>query len=166
MTVIERPLFERVEVEALISSVWTPLAADATGIKIRRGGSRSGLGVKTDVGLATFVLSEAQDPLNGGVLSPGMTVRVTSDGDPIFTGRIAFINSQYPLNKGTGATRAVTQVTAADAVQIHTSTMRYGVDLGIDTDETFEERIDRLADSSQAPIEAPAIGAPLEVYAL
>lgn len=299
--------------DAYVTPVWTPLLADATGISIRRGGSRDGLGVRTDVGLCTFTLLDAQDPLDGGVLAPGMPVRVRagtngnrvagevllSEGfegtvdlsasgwttgspgtvtvvsdaktgtkglrlqgqewldypvdylnlegvtvtvsawvkgpvglyvapshamyidfdsqeyetpmtgswvkvshtgewwpgtnryleyavygtvpvdvvfddisitvtdvrTPIFTGRIAFLNSSYPLDKNTGTSRAVVQVTAADAVQIHTSTQRYGVDMGVDTDETFEERIGRLAASSQAPIEAPAIGAPREVYA-
>lgn len=145
---------------------WTPLSADATGITIRRGGSRSGLGVRTDVGLATFTLNDAQDPLNGGVLSPGMPVKVTADSAPIFTGRIAFLNSVYPLNKSNGTTRAVTQVTVADAVQIHTATQRYGVDLGEDTDETFEERIARLEASAQAPVDAPVVGAPIERYVL
>jgi hypothetical protein len=83
---------------------------------------------------------------------------------PLFTGRVAYLTAVYPMDKATGTSRAMTQVTAADAVGIHVSTMRYGVDLGVDTNETFEERIDRLADSAQAPVEVPVIGAPREVY--
>lgn len=150
-----------------LSHVWTPLLADATGLTIRRGGARDGFGIKTDVGLCTFKLLNAQDPMDDGALRPGMALRVlTGDDAPIFTGRIAHLNSVYPLNKETGESRAVTEVTAADAVQIHGSTMRYGVDLGVETDETFEERISRLEASSNAPIDVPEVGAPLEVYAL
>ena len=85
---------------------------------------------------------------------------------PIFTGRIAHLNSRYPLNKQTGQSRTYVEVTVADAVQIHGSTMRYGVDLGVDTDETFEERIDRLAASANAPVEVPEVGGPIVRYAL
>ena len=317
MTVLERPLYDKLHVEALVGSTWVPLLADATGITIRRGGSREGLGVRTDVGLCTFRLLDAQDPLAGGQLAPGQQLRVTrgpqvvkysntgtgttgwtvaftangsgatsatvtssvsgatpnrlalvttgttavnpgpgatatrsitgltpgrtysfscntnpvstslrtritfggvssawvstltetlvsgtfvatatsaslvlevadnpdstgtrssatgyfdnitvlEEQAPVFTGRIAYLKSVYPLNKTTGETRALVEVTAADAVQIHAATMRYGVDMGADTDETFEERIARLDDSAQAPVQAPAVGAPREVYA-
>ncbi|QRY40845.1 hypothetical protein JVX92_00690 [Microbacterium hominis] len=303
--IIERPLLSQVEVQALIGSTWTPLLADGTSMTIRRGGSRDGFGIKTDVGLCTFNLLNAQDPMHGGALTPGMPLRVLTpplitehpaaqvyattfttglDGwvaaggsvmhfsssftppecmyvsgatnraqrsllglfevgrsytvrarfrkgtaasgtigllgyptaatvtptdanftpvsfsftavspsytlyvsngsnngywdeiavtrdawteetlQPIFTGRIKHLQSRYPLNKSTGESRAYVEVTAADAVSIHTATQRYGVDLGTSLNETFESRIGRLASSAQAAIDVPVQGAPLEVY--
>lgn len=84
--------------------------------------------------------------------------------EPIFTGRVAHIQSNYPLNKETGKSRTSVTVTVADAVQIHGSTMRYGVDLGAETNETFEDRIERLEASANAPVEIPAVGAPIVRY--
>jgi len=146
--------------------VWDDLVPDALGLLIRRGGVRDGLGVRTDVGLATFRLLDAQDPMDEGTLAPGQTVQVLCDEEPIFTGRIAHLNSRYPLNKQTGQSRTYVEVTVADAVQIHGSTMRYGVDLGEDTNETFEERIERLEASAKAPVEVPEVGGPIVRYAL
>lgn len=168
--IIERPLYGHVSIQRQRfedeEEVWDDLLADATGLTIRRGGARSGLGVKTDVGLATFRLLDAEDPMDEGTLAPGQTVRILCESEPIFIGRIAHLNSHYPMNKQTGQSRAFVEVTVADAVQIHGSTMRYGVDLGDDTDETFEERIERLELSANAPVEVPEVGAPIVRYAL
>lgn len=312
--ITERPLYERIALEVeLDPDVTRTVEADLTGVTVRRGGRREGLGLRTDVGLMTFRLHNAEDPMDGGALRPGQTVRLmdreqtyaadfastvdgwaasTDAGGPIvnrsntpgrgglnghlsvttfrpaanvrqaersvtgltvgraytfsvwaiasstsqsptaylytssseadahttlngatwtqlthtftattptatlyiargattgstsassirvddvtltrepahlFTGRIAHLRSTYPMDKATGRSRAVTEVTVADAVQVHGSTMRYGVDLGGAEFETFEARIQRLAASSNAPIEAPVPGAPREVYAL
>jgi len=61
--------------ELLPGAKWVPYIADATRCSIRRGGSRSGLGIKTDVGTMAFTLHNAQDPLNGGAFKSGQTVR-------------------------------------------------------------------------------------------
>lgn len=307
--ILERPLFGKVDIQALNDDdEWESLIPDATLLSIRRGGARDGIAVRTDVGLATFTLKDAQDPMNGGTLRPGQAVRIVSKGavqrpdeivysqsfetdsagwvqgaaassmtrpatfgrtgthhlytpggagvrayrdfaglepgsgytariyalrgngsgsfsvgvtgigtgtpvpadwdwstfaafgfvassashrielrhsasaniswddftltknawteigdSPIFTGRIAHLNSLYPLNKQTGESRAMIQVTVADAVQIHGSTIRYGVQIE-DGFETFEERIGRLASSAQAPVEVPLIGDPIVRY--
>jgi hypothetical protein len=143
---------------------------NATNVSIHRGGARNGVGVKTDVGIATFTLHNDEDPLQGGTLDIGQTIRVITKGsvfhprDPVFTGRIADIASTYPLNKSTGEERTAVQVTVTDAVSIHVGTMRYGVQIA-EGFETFESRIARLASSALAPIEPPVEGAPREVYA-
>lgn len=164
----ETPLFGKVDVQVMdAASQWQSVTPETTGLYIRRGGVRDGLSVKTDVGLCSFTLHNAQDPMNGGTLKPGQAVRVMSGDtspEPIFTGRIAHLNSVYPINKGTGESRSSVQVTVADAVQIHATTPRYGVTLPSPYYETFEARISRLEVSSNAPVEVPAIGAPREVY--
>lgn len=164
MTVSERPLIGRVDIQAREGSQWVTYISSATGATIRRGGSRDGLGVKTDVGLCSFVLKDVQDPLAGGTFVPGQDVRVMGEHGPLFTGRIVDIASGYPLDKQTGATRAVVTVTVADAVQLHVATPRYGVQIA-EGFETFESRINRLATSAQAPVAVPIVGAPREVYA-
>lgn len=168
--IVERPLRSKVDIQAWdsVEEEWQTWIDDATNITIKRGGRREGLGVKTDVGLLTFQLKDAQDPLDGGTFYPGQAVRVVShngsEKTPIFTGRIAYFGSVYPMDKSTGKTTTRVTVTVADAVQIHGSTMRYGVDLGEDLFETFEERIERLEGSANAPVEVPEVGAPREVY--
>lgn len=147
----------------------TELIGHATNATIRRGGSRTGLGIKTDAGILTFQLLNAHDPLAGGDLQPGQLVRAVSrDGagylSELFTGRVVDVASNYVLNKSTGRLRSIVTVTVADAVKIHAETPRYGVQLSAGF-ETFESRIGRLAGSALAPVEAPAEGAPREVYA-
>lgn|GEM_PF-4665325 len=145
---------------------WSSVIPDATGVTIHRGGIRDGLAIRTDVGLCTFTLHNAEDPMDGGSLKPGQAVQVLAEDDaPIFTGKIANLNSVYPINKDTGESRAKVEVTVADAVQIHTTTPRYGVTIPDPYFETFEERIDRLDGSARAELDVPEIGAPREVYA-
>ncbi|UVK63284.1 minor tail protein [Microbacterium phage Upsilon] len=143
--------------------------AHATNVTIRRGGARTGLGLKTDVGLMTFQLLNAEDPMQGGTFQPGQDLRAVSrdlNGQlrELFTGRVVDVAAGYPLNKATGRQRVVTTVTVADAVKTHGETPRYGVAIPTGF-ETFEARISRLAGSALAPIEAPTEGAPREVYA-
>lgn len=160
----EKPLFGRVEIEVESPTGYRSLTSHATGLTIRRGGSRSGLGVKTDVGLMNLRLFNDEDPLDGGTLRPGQVLRAIVDGRPIFTGRVAEMDAVYPLNKNTGAQRTFTSVTVADSVKVHATTPRYGALIGAPFYETFEGRIARLASSALAPIDAPAPGAPREVY--
>ncbi|QBI97326.1 minor tail protein [Microbacterium phage TimoTea] len=143
--------------------------AHGTNLTIRRGGARTGLGLKTDVGLMTFQLLDSEDPMRGGTFQPGQDLRAVSrdlNGQlrELFTGRVVDVAASYPLNKATGRQRVVTTVTVADAVKTHGETPRYGVAIPTGF-ETFEARISRLAGSALAPIEAPTEGAPREVYA-
>ncbi|QDF16573.1 minor tail protein [Microbacterium phage Hulk] len=160
---------DSITVTPLLPSWYPAGMADALQLTIRRGGSRQSVGVKTDVGLMTFQLLDAEDPMAGGTFAPGQEIRGVSrdlaDGlSELFTGRVVDVASSYPLNKSTGRQRAVTTVTVADAVKTHGETPRYGVAIPTGF-ETFEARISRLAGSALAPIEAPAEGAPRKVYA-
>lgn len=172
MTVIERPLFGHVEIMRYDDETMqgTTFIRHALQVGIRRGGARTGVGVKTDVGILTFDLLDAEDPLQGGTFVPGQTVMVVSRDragylSALFTGRVADVGAAYPINKGSGRLRSVTRVTVADAVKVHGETPRYGASVAAGF-ETFEARIQRLATSALAPVEAPVEGAPREVYAL
>ncbi|QZD99038.1 minor tail protein [Microbacterium phage Lola20] len=162
-------LLDSITVTPLLPSWYPAGVADALQLTIRRGGSRQSVGVKTDVGLMTFQLLDAGDPMGGGTFAPGQEIRGVSRDlagglSELFTGRVVDVASSYPLNKSTGRQRAVTTITVADAVKTHGETPRYGVAIPTGF-ETFEARISRLAGSALAPIEAPAQGAPREVYA-
>lgn len=166
MTVIERALFGSVEIRRGSDG----FMAHALNVTIRRGGARTGLGVKTDVGIMTFDLLNAEDPMAGGTFAPGQEIAALSRDRAgvlreLFTGRVADVAAAYPMNKGTGRLRAVTRVTVADAVKVHGETPRYGVSIAAGF-ETFEARIQRLAGSALAPVNPPIEGAPREVYAL
>lgn len=147
-----------------IIQAWRSHIEDSTLIHIFRGGTRTGLGLRTDVGLATIVLYNAEDPLDGSTLSPGQAIRITSDGEAIFTARIADIASSYRRSPTRGDLTPVVEITANDAVAIHASTMRFGArpPLGY---ETFEERIQRLLPTARTAVEAPPVNEPVEVYA-
>lgn len=154
-----------------VSPGWDPIAtADALSITARRGGSRTALGIRTDVGIMTFDVLDAEDPMRGGTFQPGQSVRAVSRDRAggmaeLFTGRVVDVAAAYPMNKSTGRQRTVTRVTVADAVKVHGETPRYGVQLAGGF-ETFEARVQRLAGSALAAVEPPAEGAPREVYAL
>ncbi|UVK59385.1 minor tail protein [Microbacterium phage MrGreen] len=162
-------LLDSITVTPLLPSWYPAGMADALQLTIKRGGSRQSVGVKTDVGLMTFQLLNAEDPMAGGTFAPGQEVRGISRNQAgglseLFTGRVVDVAAGYPLNKSNGRQRAVTTITVADAVKTHGETPRYGVAIPTGF-ETFESRISRLAGSALAPIEAPAQGAPREVYA-
>ncbi len=164
MTIRERPLFGSVEIRRGLDV----FIANATNMTLRRGSARTGLGLKTDVGIMTFELLDAEDPMQGGTFQPGQEIRAVSEdlaGElvEIFTGRVLDVGSRYPLNKSTGRQRAITTITVTDAVKVHAETPRYGVTIAAGF-ETFESRISRLAGSALAPIEPPVEGAPREVY--
>lgn len=177
--ITERPILERFSVHVTVDRygagvygegvfgevVAEDLAPYLTGVRIRRGGTRNALGIKTDVGLMTLTLRNVYDPLSGGHLFPGMSVTAAIDGISVFTGSIASVESDYPMDKRTGRAASVVTVTVADAVSEHTKTPRYGVrtEAGF---ETFEDRINRLATSARTPVDAPELNAPREVYAL
>lgn len=140
---------------------------DVTGLTIQRGGARSGLGIKTDVGLMSFNLRNAEDPMNGGSFVPGQVIRAKAGSGtlaPIFTGRIVDVSSTYPLNKANGVKSTSVTITVADAVYIHNSTPRSGALVGPPYYETFEARINRLKASAEAPIDVPVVGAPIVKY--
>ncbi|AVR56163.1 minor tail protein [Microbacterium phage Naby] len=166
MSITERPLFGHVEIQRGADE----FLADALSVSIRRGGARTGLGIKTDVGICTFDLLDAENPMAGGTFAPGQEIRVVSRDRAgelveLFTGRVVDVAAAYPMNKSTGKLRTVTRITAADAVKVHGETPRYGVTIAAGF-ETFEARISRLAGSALAPVTAPVEGAPREVYAL
>lgn len=54
----------------------------STRCSILRGGTRTGLGIKTDVGRMTFTLHNDEDPLNGGTFKIGQTVRAVLPAEP------------------------------------------------------------------------------------
>lgn len=190
MSIIERPLLPHIDIQTpdyarmgfvlglsrvgdLLGEEGTPEAwrtwiRNATGITIKRGFVRRGVGLRTDVGIMTFTLKNDQDPMTGGAFQPGQIVRavqLTDDGPmPLFTGTITDIGAAYPLDKHAGGIRTETIVTVSDAVLAHTQTMRYGVRIPSGV-ETFEERITRLEASSRVPVAVPPIGDPREVYA-
>lgn len=165
MTITERPLLGSVRIMRASSE----LIANATNVSARRGSSRTGLGLKTDVGLMSFTLLNAEDPLAGGTIEPGQIITLESVGaanamSQLFTGRVVDVASRYPLDKSTGAQSAIVMVTVADAVKVHVETPRYGVSVPANF-ETFEARLGRLAATSLAPIAAPIQGAARGVYA-
>lgn len=148
------------------ASDWTSWTGRALRVNIVRGGVRTGLGIKTDVGFLTFTLRNRQDPMAGGTFAHGQRIRLVASGVPVFTGNIIDVSASYPLDKSDGSITPLVTVTAADAVKTHVGTMRYGVRLVGNGNETFESRIARLAETSRTPIVPPSQGAPQEVYAL
>lgn len=78
------------------------------------------------------------------------------DPSSVITAKIADVVDRSDLDKNTGKVRTFTTITAVDAVQIHANTQRYGaVTDGGGGFETWENRVNRLAASAQAPVRVP-----------
>lgn len=145
------------------SPEWLTYISDATNVSITRGASVKGLVQETDIGIMSFTLLDSEDPMNGGTLVPGDDVRavavVGTITRPIFTGTLWDVEARYELDKNTGQYRNYNRFTATDAVAVHEKTQRNGVRgtteenplLGAFT-ETFEDRIERLTETSTVPV--------------
>jgi hypothetical protein len=74
----------------------------------------------------------------------------------VITGRLSDLTQRNELDKDSGTVKVFSTIYATDAVAIHANTPRYGavVENG-GLFEPWENRINRLAASSQAPIEVP-----------
>ncbi|MBX3309713.1 MAG: hypothetical protein KF739_04670 [Cryobacterium sp.] len=121
MTVIERPLFGKVDIQVFESGSWVTYLSDATGVSIRRGGVRDGLGVKTDVGILSFTLKDRQDPLGGGTFVPGMKVRVLA-GEYVAEEDVTKLSQGFESSMGSwGAVNGTVARSSALAVA-HTGT--------------------------------------------
>jgi hypothetical protein len=74
----------------------------------------------------------------------------------VITGRLSDLTQRNELDKDSGKVKVFSTIYATDAVAIHANTPRYGavVENG-GLFEPWENRINRLAQSSQAPIEVP-----------
>lgn len=191
--ITETPLLDRLDLQYWNGTTWVSVIGTCTGVKAVRGGNTDGVGIKTDVGLLTFVFFNDQDPLIGSPLTPGKGMRVwvrptaeeiayqASDGVPatgfaLFTGFVLDVASSYPLNKATNTERTFVTVTAVDAVSLHTQTKRAfvegrgttapaGSNLIWRPQTTWEERIAKLAPSAQAPVVVPEVRTWRVVYA-
>ncbi|MBD8466786.1 hypothetical protein IFU30_10955 [Plantibacter sp. CFBP 8798] len=83
----------------------------------------------------------------------------------VFTGRLADLTQRNELDKDTGDVRTFTTVLVTDAVSIHANTPRYGaVTENGSGFEVWENRINRLAASAQAPVYVPKEQAERGIY--
>lgn len=149
------------------ATTWTTYLGSALDVSIRRGGKRQGVSTSIDVGTLTMTLLNVGDPRTDAAVRPNTAIRVRSraTGAAIFTGRILDVNMAHQRNKVTGNFDRYITLTAVDSVTAHANTKRYGA-IAPNDHETFEQRINRLALSSRAPITTPAIAPARVLYQL
>lgn len=159
---------------------WQRYTPNITRINGRRGGIRDGITNSIDVGIFTITLLNDADPLLDYKIRPNVPIRFkltdpessseesSSEDDTntiLYTGKIDDVDVSYSFNKNTGAFNRFVTITTVDAVRSHANTMRYGAG-GLDDDESWEDRIDRLAASSVEPINIPPGGTDILKYSL
>lgn len=92
----------------------------------------------------------------GVYLSDFVIEQLPQEPDAVFTGRLTDLTQSNELDKTTGTARTFTTLFATDAVSVHANTPRYGaVTDGGGGFEVWENRMNRLAASAQAPVEVP-----------
>lgn len=187
--IIEQPVIELIDVEILTpvggfilgksflniddlgdpatDLVWSTYLADATSVKITRGGRRSGLATTMQVGTLDMTLVNAGDPADNPFVKPNSPIRVRAKGSdvPLFTGVILDVDMEEQLDKAKNVLTDFITISAVDAVQVHANTNRYGAVSGVGF-EGWEARIARLAASSLAPINPPSVNEPIVKYSL
>lgn len=146
---------------------WTNYLPVARAATIQRGGKRSGVVQTMDVGTLNISLVNAGDPEDDAAMTPNTPIRVVVAGtdDPLYTGIVSDIDLTYSFDKSTGEMNSFVSVVAADAVQQHANTTRYGA-IAPAGYERWEARIARLALTSQAPVNPPRVDEPIVKYAL
>lgn len=135
---------------------WEPIECDIQNMSIRRGGQQQGVYARMDVGTCTIQVKNILDPATDERIKPNVPVRVmdTTRTDPeggplrLFTGRILDLKTDL---KDKGRWKSTT-IIAVDAMNVHTNTPRFGAAGG---PELWEARINRLAQSAQAPVVTP-----------
>lgn len=178
--VLERPLRERVSLEAFVVNAnpvvldtswlgagylgadgeditWTEYADQLLSVNIIRGGRREGITVRNQPGMLTVALRDFEiDPFAPAFVA-GQPVRFSAvDGDErhlLFTGTVRDITTEWLRTAGRRPI-PVTTIVAVDAVVQHDATTRYGA-MPPAGQETFAERITRLTSTAIAPIEIP-----------
>lgn len=145
---------------------WADYLAVARVVNIKRGGKRSGIVSTMAVGTLNMTLVNAGDPSDDPAMTPNTPIRLRSvAGVVIYTGVVQDIDLTYELRKETGEMNTFVTITAADAVQQHANTPRYGA-IAPEGYERWEARIARLSLSSQAPVNPPQVDEPTLRYAL
>lgn len=147
--------------------LWTTYLASATRVTAKRGGKRTGAGNTMDVGTLNITLVNQGDPTDTPDMRPNAPIRIRSKltGLPMFTGTVSDIDTTHNINKATNEINTFVQIVAVDGVQSHANTIRYGA-VSPGGFERWESRIARLAASATAPVNPPALDAPIVRYSI
>lgn len=146
---------------------WVAYTGAALGVSGQRGGKRAGVVNTIDVGTLNVTLLNAGDPAVVAGMVPNATIRLRSklSDRPLFTGTISDIDMTHTLDKTTAKVSTRVTLVIVDGVQAHANVTRYGA-IAPDGFERWESRIQRLAESSNAPINPPVLNPPVVRYSL
>lgn len=163
--IIEQPTLDLLTFEAWNedAEAWEAWTQHVNTLSIQRGGKRNGVQVSVDPGLMAVTLVNAGDPLEDDRLKPNTKVRLTAEGEAIYTGRVSDISMTHTLDKQRNVSVTRVSILATDAVAAHAATTRYGA---ISDPETWAQRITRLAASALTEVELPPDDSPIVRYAI
>lgn len=105
-----------------IAEGWTPITDEVRDISIKRGSPPDKLTTSPDVGTLTLTLVDP--PITPW--RPSTPIRVTGDGNLLFTGSILDIRETEHRPSPGGTARNIVTITAVDRVRDLANTMRYG----------------------------------------
>lgn len=135
------------------SDQWVDYINDCTSISYNRGAISDGASNTAQVGLLRMTFKNAANPISDYKIRAGRKVRLRYGNEALFTGTLTKAPGRY-TRKGTTYTQFFT-VQAADAVKKLAGLKAYGMGGLSEPYETFEDRIVRILDTYDGPVEYP-----------
>jgi len=135
------------------SNQWVNYINDATQISYDRGAVSNGASSTAQVGLMRMTLRNAGNPMTDYIIRAGRKFRLKYDTETLFTGTLTKAPGRIVRNKTTYNQYFTIQF--ADAVKKLAGLRAYGAGGLSEPYETFEERIARLLDTYDGPVELP-----------
>lgn len=138
--------------------VWTNWVGQVISVSSRRGGIRDGITVRNSPGLLAVQIRDLViDPFQPAML-PDQPFRLVLDlagaTHTLFTGKLRDMRTDYRRLQHGRPPAPITTIVAVDAVADHDAVTRYGA-IPTTGEETFPDRIRRLAQTATAPLEIP-----------
>lgn len=145
---------------------WEDYTCGVTQANINRGGIKDVIKNNIDVGTLSMVMKDINPNIDRNLYA-NAKIRVinTLNDKVLFTGKIADYDLDYSFDKNTGNKITWLTVLAVDAISNVAKTNRFGAG-AVGASESWEDRIARLAESTQEDIELPVEGAGTVIYSL
>lgn len=139
--------------DAYTANQWVDYIADATSINYQRGAVNDGATNTVQVGLLSATFRNAANPLEDYKVRAGRNVRLRYLDEILYSGNLTAAPGRY-VRKGTTYTKYFT-LNTADTVKKLAALQGYGMGGLSEPYETWEERIERILDTYDGPVEWP-----------
>lgn len=135
------------------SRQWVDFIEDTTNIRYKRGAISDGASNTAQVGIMSFTLREAGNPVTDYKIRAGRNVRLRYKNEVLFSGNLTKAQGRYIRKRNRYYTYFTIQV--ADAIKKLAAQKAYGMGGLSEPYESFEDRIERILDSYDGAYELP-----------